>query len=207
MPSRSAETYPGQRGKEKRELFKRFRCRVIEDVYRRRFFSLFKNCCFKCGRPEKQKQEIGSPPILCIDHHVPMALGGHLVPGNLVSLCRDCNNRKLDVPPAAFYSPEELKRLEPLLEAQHSLFTFELDWDRWLDDREAYLLDLGVEPTAISAALYDEKDYRYVGPGRTGEDSGSTATTAVIRLDVDEILKNLDRPNVEARENSDRMAS
>jgi hypothetical protein len=202
MPRRSKETYPGQRGKEKRELFGRFRFRVIEDVYRRRFFSLFGNCCFKCGRAEKQQQEVGSPPILCIDHHVPMALGGHLLPGNLVSLCRECNNRKLDSPPAYFYSTAELRRLEPLLEAQDSLFRFELDWDRWLDDREAYLQDLGVEPTAVAAALYDEHDYRYVGPGRGGKNSDSTGMTVVIRLDLDEILKSLEKPSVSGTETS-----
>lgn len=196
MPKRSAETYPGQRGKEKRALFSRFRYRIIEDVYRKRFFSLFQNRCFKCGRPEQQ-QQIGSPPVLCIDHHVPMALGGHLVPGNLVSLCRDCNNRKLDASPTAFYLPVELERLQPLLDAQHRLFEFSLDWDRWMSDREAYLLDLGAEPAAISAALGDEEDHRYVGPGRTCEDGHSMLTAVVIRLDVAELLKALEKPTLD----------
>ena len=196
MPKRSAETYPGQRGKEKRELFGRFRYRIIEDVYRKRFFLLFQNRCFKCGRPEKQ-QAIGSPPILCIDHHLPMALGGHLVPGNLVSLCRECNNRKLDTPPTAFYWADELERLQPLLEAQHRLFEFSLDWDRWMNDRESYLRHLGAEPAAISAALEDEEDHRYVGPGRTSEDRDSVSTTVVIRLDVAKLLKSLEKRNLE----------
>ena len=111
-----------------------------------------------------------------------------------VSLCRDCNNRKLDSPPTAFYLAEELERLQPLLEVQHRLFEFTLDWDRWMSDREAYLLDLGAEPAAISAALGDEDDHRYVGPGRTCEDGNSMSTPVVIRLNVAELLKALEKP-------------
>lgn len=164
-PIYSAEKYPGQRTKEKRELFRRFKFRVIEDLYKQRFFSLFNNCCFKCGRPEKDIQEIGHPPILCMDHHIPMALGGHLIPGNVVALCRDCNNRKLDKAPACFYSNEELLRLQPLLDAQANLFAFSFDWDQWNENREGYLLSMGVDQATVNAALHDENHPNFVGLG------------------------------------------
>ena len=163
MTKLSTEAYPGQRGKEKRKLFESFRVRVIQDVYRRRFFAAFQEKCFKCGIPEKLRQEVGAPPALCIDHHVPMYLGGHLVPGNLVALCRDCNNRKRDKPPADFYTEEELRRLKPLLDSQKELFAFTFDWDRWQRDRETYLLDVGVRSETVKAVLTDEAHPHFVG--------------------------------------------
>ncbi len=33
-------------------------------------------------------------PAFALDHHVPQTLGGRLVPGNVVLLCRNCNTRK-----------------------------------------------------------------------------------------------------------------
>ena len=163
MAVKSSEKYPGQRNREKRELFRPFRLRVIEDMYRRRFFESFGNRCFKCGMPEKAKQEIGAPPNLCIDHHIPMALGGHLVPGNLVALCRSCNNRKLDHSPADFYSAEELHRLQPFLLAQQELFQFRFDFDKWSEDRESYLLGLGIDPDTVHSALCDEDYVGFIG--------------------------------------------
>lgn len=163
MTKRSTEAYPGQRGKEKRKLFERFRARVIKDLYRRRFFAAFQDRCFKCGRPEKVKQELDAPPALCIDHHVPMFLGGHLVPGNLVALCRDCNNRKLDKMPSKFYTDDELCRLQPLLDCQEVLFAFTFDWDRWQDDRETYLLEVGVQPETVQAVLTNADHPHFVG--------------------------------------------
>ena len=174
MARRSAEKYPGQRNKEKRDLFSPFRLRVIEDLYRRRFFESFGNRCFKCGMPEKLAQEIGAPPHLCIDHHIPRALGGHLVPGNLGSLCRACNGLKLDRDPTEFYTAEELERLQPLLACQQELFRFSLDWDKWSKDRERYLLDLGVDQHTVHLALHDEYYAGYVGAGT--EQCGVTIT-------------------------------
>ncbi len=163
MARKSLEKYPGQRNKEKRELFHPYKTRVIENLYKRRFFEHFGNCCFKCGTPEKPKQEIDAPPLLCIDHHVPMALGGHLVPGNLVSLCRRCNEQKLDKAPSEFYTVQELARLQPLLDTQRSLFAFSFNWGKWEQDREAYLLELGVDQESVRAALHDEYFVGYVG--------------------------------------------
>ena len=81
-----------RRGKDKRELFKPFRLAILEGHARKRFYDLFGNACFKCG----------SPGPLVMDHHVPIVLGGRFVPGNIVALCRACNNRKGGQSPEAF---------------------------------------------------------------------------------------------------------
>jgi hypothetical protein len=92
-----------------------------------------------------------------------MYLGGHLVPGNLVALCRDCNNRKRDKPPADFYTEDELLRLKPLLELQEELFTFKFDWEKWRNDRKAYLIEVGVRPEIAHAVTTDEDNPHFVG--------------------------------------------
>ena len=159
----SIELHPGQRKKEKRQLFDRFAVRAVEVIYKEKFFALFDNRCFKCGQPETYRPGAVGVKLLCIDHHVPMALGGHLVPGNLVSLCRACNGRKLDQAPEAFYTPDELKRLAPVLERQHVLFDFRFDWDAWHDDPYGYLLGLGVESALVNALLHDENHPDFMG--------------------------------------------
>ena len=183
MKRKSAETYPGQRGKEKRELFKRFRLRAIEDVYKNKFFALFDYRCFKCGAKEKPYKEIGRPPVLCIDHHIPMALGGHLVPGNLVSLCRNCNNKKLDLPPEEFYAPGELERLKPILDQQKAVFSFNFDWDAWHEDRECYLLSLGVEADLVQELLFNPEHPDFIG-------TASDNTGFTITIDLHDLYDN-----------------
>lgn len=163
MGRKSAETFPGQRNKEKRELFQPYKFRVIEDLYKKRFYEHFGNRCFKCGLKEKAEQEIGAPPNLCMDHHVPMALGGHLKPGNLVALCRKCNEKKLDKHPTEFYTQEELTHLQPLLNNQTSVFAFSFNWEKWSEDRESYLLSIGVDKNIVHAALHDEYFVGYIG--------------------------------------------
>lgn len=163
MPKKSIEIYLGQRGREKRELFKQFRIRAIENLYKGKFFALFNNRCFKCGAKERPHQEIGQPPILCIDHHIPMALGGHLTPGNLVALCRSCNNEKLDLPPEIFYSLEELERLKPILAQEAEVFSFSFNWNAWNEDRESYLLSLGIPPTLVKELLHNPEHPDFVG--------------------------------------------
>lgn len=163
MRKTSSEAYPGQRAREKRELFRQFCVSPIIEHQKRRFFALFDNCCFKCGLYANPDIPYQTRRLLCMDHHVPMALGGHLVPGNLVSLCRRCNERKLDMPPSTFYSSHELDSLQPLLEQQHSLFKFCFDWDKWQDSRAEYLLSLGIAQAVVDAVLHDQGDPDYVG--------------------------------------------
>lgn len=140
------------RNVEKRELFGRFGLAVVEEHAKGKFFSFFGDRCFKCD----------SPGPLVMDHHVPITLGGHLVPGNLVALCRPCNNGKRDAPPEAFYSPSELDRLAPFLEGQHALFNFSFDRNAWKADRGGYLLSLGIDPALVAEVLGNPEHRFYV---------------------------------------------
>ena len=172
MKNNSKEIYKWQRGKEKRELFSRFGLGAVADIYKNKFFALFEHRCFKCGIKEKPYPEYGRPPVLCIDHHIPMILGGHLVPGNLVALCRSCNNKKRDHSPEEFYTPEELEKLKPILEKQGDIFLFTFNWKHWRQDRQGYLLSLGVEPNLVHELLYNPEH-----PGYMGMESDSTGVT------------------------------
>ena len=183
MKNNSKEIYKGQRGKEKRELFQRFKIRAIEDVYKKKFFALFGNQCFKCGIKERPHIGFG-PPVLCMDHHIPMIWGGHLVPCNLVSLCRSCNNKKHDSLPEEFYTPEELDRLKPILEKQHEVFNFNFDWKYWEKDREGYLLSLGVDPKLVHELFYNPEHRDYIG--LASENSGT-----MIKIDYTDILNGI----------------
>lgn len=144
-----------QRNKEKRELFKSFVYAVIEEHAKRRFFAYFGDACFKCG----------SPGPLVMDHHVPIILGGHLVPGNLVALCEHCNNRKSDALPESFYTPAELERLKGFLDNQHCIFDFAFDWKAWEANCESYLLSLGIAPDLVREVL-ENPDHRFHIPPR-----------------------------------------
>jgi 5-methylcytosine-specific restriction endonuclease McrA len=190
MKYKTQETYKGQRSKEKRELFKRFRIRAIEDVYKNKFFALFDHRCFKCGIKEKPYDEIGQPPVLCIDHNVPMILGGHLNPGNLVALCRSCNNKKSDLSLEEFYTPEELYKLKPLLEKQLDIFDFIFDWNYWNRDPQDYLLSLGVESNLIHELLYNQEHPDYIG--MPSNDTGVKITISVDIADIYDNTKNND---------------
>lgn len=154
IPGHSSETYKGQRNKEKRKLFNHFLYPVIVDLYKKKFFALFGHQCFKCGSKES----------LDIDHHIPMILGGHLVPGNLVALCKRCNNKKLDSHPNDFYTLEELSRLEPILKKQGEVFSFVFDCESWKEDRKAYLIKLGVEPSLVNEVLNNPNHRYYIDP-------------------------------------------
>ncbi|ART51776.1 hypothetical protein CBP34_09065 [Acidovorax carolinensis] len=188
MARKSLEKYPGQRNKEKRELFSQYPFRIIDRLYKKKFFNLFGNCCFKCGKLEKSTQEIGFPPNLCMDHHIPMALGGHLIPGNLVSLCRRCNGLKLDKSPSEFYKQEELERLQPLLDSQEELFKFSFDMDKWKNNKETYLIELGIEEEVVHAALHDEYSTNYIGD----IELEGNRVEITITMDQESIEKSLD---------------
>ncbi len=100
---RELDAIKRQRNSEKARLFNVFIFPIIADLAKNKFFALFGNRCYKCR----------SPYSLVMDHHIPIVRGGHLVPGNLVALCINCNNHKLDLPPEKFYSAHELDRLQP----------------------------------------------------------------------------------------------
>ncbi|MCG6170143.1 HNH endonuclease [Leptospira sp. FAT2] len=140
------------RRKEKSELFKRFRLRVIINHYKQKFFECFDNQCFKC---KKEKH-------LVIDHHIPMSLGGHLIPGNLVALCRKCNGQKWDNPPEKFYSRKELQELQQFLIKEKEVFEFEFNWDFWNKDREGYLISLGIDRKLVHQVLNDKNHVDYI---------------------------------------------
>lgn len=162
MPKRaSVELFPGQRQKEKRQLWGRYVWSAIERLYKERFFGLFGHRCFKCGADDTACE--GALPLLCVDHHIPMALGGHLVPGNLVALCRRCNGLKLDQHPHDFYTDAELERLAPLLAMQEEFFAFRFDWDAWDKDRSAYLIALGLPAAFVHELLHDEMHRDFIG--------------------------------------------
>lgn len=158
----SSELYKGQRQKEKRLLYMGFRFRALERLCKSRFFALFDNKCFKCGTPELPLS-VGRPPVLCMDHHIPMVLGGRLEPGNIVSLCRHCNEGKLDQPPEQFYSHQELERLKPIFAQQAALFTFTFDDEAWRKDPAAYLVSLGLDVGLVDQLLHDELHPDYIG--------------------------------------------
>lgn len=131
------------RNEDKRNLFRCFQNEALKDIKRVELFSLFAHRCFKCAR-------VGP---MHMDHHVPQALGGRLVPGNVVLLCPACNELKADHHPNEFYSAQELERLMPILKAQLPLFDFKFNWNLWGRDPVAYLTALGVsEEVAIRAA-------------------------------------------------------
>lgn len=144
-----------RRQTERRYFLKEYRYEVIKEHHFQKFFNLFDNRCFKCGLSERNR--------LAMDHHIPIARGGHFVPGNLVALCLFCNNSKSDKLPEAFYTQEELERLQPLLAAQQKLLAFKFDFDRWIDDREGYLLDIGMDPAVVHEVLHNEDHPQYVG--------------------------------------------
>lgn len=187
MGRKSAEKYPGQRSKEKRAFWGRYWFRVIEYLYKERFFALFGHRCFRCGAPEPPKTGLYYPMVLCMDHHLPMALGGHLQAGNLVALCRRCNGQKLDKHPDVFYTSDELERLQPLLNAQTALFSFAFDPDKWKENREAYLLDVGVSPAIVQVALNDELFEGYIEPAS----ERSLGITIGVDIDIESLLANL----------------
>ncbi len=162
------------RNQERRTLFKPFVLSVIEERAKNSFFAFFGDACFKCG----------SPGPLVIDHHVPIVLGGHLVPGNLVALCERCNNRKSDAPPERFYTKAELERLQEFLDGQHRVFEFVFDHKAWEVDRKSYLLALGIDADLVREVL-NNPDHRFYVPPRDDSDGISVTIT----IDDESILK------------------
>jgi hypothetical protein len=161
---RGTEEYKRQRNKEKRELMKPFQLEVIYQCVKDRLFGLFDDRCAKCRRRAS----------LDLDHHVPMTLGGRLVPGNLGVLCRSCNNAKSDVAPRDFYSDEKLSWIEAMLAQEQALFAFKFDWNHWHKDRKGYLGSVGIEASLADEVLCNRNHRWYIHP----------PTTVGVRLEV-----------------------
>lgn len=171
LPKSKTELLQIQRTTERQKLFRPFIYKVIKDLYKNKFFQLFDNKCFRCGHPDE----------LEIDHHIPIALGGHLVPGNLVALCKVCNNFKKDKHPDEFYSNDKLLTLQPLLEAQkQGIFDFKFDYNFWIEDHKGYLISLGIEPSLVKEIFSNENHYFYIPPPQQSE------IIMTISLSVDE---------------------
>jgi len=90
-------------------------------IYKRKFFALFGNKCCYCGTPE-QPPSSGDWSVLCLGQYVPRGLGGHLVPGNLVSLCKSCVSKRRNQHPKDFYTTDQLEHIQPLLDKERDIF-------------------------------------------------------------------------------------
>jgi 5-methylcytosine-specific restriction endonuclease McrA len=153
----STETYKGQRNAEKRALRKYYVQEVIYEHFRQRVFAQFGYKCARCGARSAKLEW---------DHHYPMILGGHLAPGNIVPLCRPCNQAKHDADPADFYSPGDLARIEALLVEQRTLMAFEWRVNRWYSSeqsRRRYLLEIGLDPDLVHEMFSDPQHPWYQG--------------------------------------------
>lgn len=179
LPVNDKDVFALQRNQEKGELYGRFKYKVIRDLYKNKFFDIFGFKCFKCGVNQG----------LDIDHHLPIVLGGHLVPGNLVALCKACNNKKHDHHPRDFYTQNELIALEPLLEKQKGIFNFNFDWDYWHRDRQCYLISLGVEPNLVHELLNNPNHPYYIGP------AAPQTSDEVISIDIWDLLDTIVQDN------------
>ena len=117
-----------------------------------------------------------------------MILGGHLIPGNLVALCRSCNNKKRDLSPEEFYTPEELDKLKPILEKQGDIFVFTFDFNYWRQDPEGYLISLGIEPNLVHELFHNQEHPDYIG--MPSDDTGVKVTISINIADIYDNTKN-----------------
>lgn len=141
-----------QRTKERAYLIKHFRFKIIYLHYKAKFFATFDDQCFKCGSTEN----------LNLDHHIPIMLGGHLIPGNLAVLCKLCNSLKHDKPPEDFYTEAELERLKPLIAMQNELFEFEFNWKQWNKNHQDYLVSIGIASDLANEVLTNSNHRYYI---------------------------------------------
>lgn len=132
-----------QRNADKARLFRIFKSPVITAARKHQLWALFDYRCFRCHLPGK----------LEMDHHVPQDLGGRLVPGNIVLLCKVCNSLKRTTHPSKFYSRGQLDAVTSLLHAQLKLFDFHFSHIRWSRHPEEYLISLGVSEADAHAAV------------------------------------------------------
>ncbi|HUQ36952.1 MAG TPA: HNH endonuclease [Aestuariivirga sp.] len=168
------------RSKEKYDFWlKKFQHRDVVNVFKLKLFELFDNQCFRCGAADQ----------LHIDHHIPRTLGGKLEPGNLVVLCRRCNNAKGTIAPDVFYGENHLLLLAPKLEKQRELFDFQWDWQNYNRDKSAYFLSIGVDSVTVERIFSDPNYDGYIEP-----DSEKVIYTVDVTDMVDETLERMFKP-------------
>lgn len=173
----TADQARNRRSAEKHALFRRFKYTVIAEAKKRQLWALFESRCFHCSETL----------TLDLDHHVPQSLGGRLVPGNIVLLCRKCNLLKRRLHPTAFYSADELEKLQPTLEAELPLFNFSFNWTRWIHHPVEYLVTLGVAEADAKASVTDPTHRLYVGYDPRSDVTVDPAHEIVI--DMEEVLQ------------------
>ena len=176
------------RQRDKWEWDKKYRLRVIENHYRNKLFALFEFRCFKCSRPGTIRTDykwMKHVPFWCgldRDHHVPINLGGHLVPGNIGVLCKSCNSKKHETEPERFYTETELRKLQPYLDKQDEVLRFNFDLEAWQEDRSAYLISLGIDKQLVHQ-VFNNEDHRYYHPP-------SSPISISLTIDLGSILQN-----------------
>jgi hypothetical protein len=96
-------------------------------------------------------------------------MGGILQPGNMVVLCKTCNNQKLDRDPNLFYSERDLLRVSQLLEDEKKVLEFSWDWDFYNRDPKSYFLSIGVHEETVRK-IFEDPEYRYYIEPRNQDD-------------------------------------
>lgn len=66
----------------------------------------FDNCCVYCGNPSNN---------LCMEHFIPVVLGGEFTLSNILPSCKLCNSKKWAKHPQEFLSEKEYNYLSTLL--------------------------------------------------------------------------------------------
>jgi 5-methylcytosine-specific restriction endonuclease McrA len=190
---------PMGRSQERYQLAKKFRPEVLYYQFKRKFFFLFDDQCFKCGRPAEWRcipetdLEMGGVLIqeqLVMDHHIPFEKGGKLEAGNTVCLCKQCNGAKGTSHPERFYSGHEL---DPKGRWYWTVNEWRLFLNGDNETRREILLGEGVNEELARCCL-DSPDHRFFC-GNSANDS-SLALSIRIQLssprEIKEELENLD---------------
>lgn len=186
------------RQRDKWEWDKKYSLRVIENHFRNKLFSLFAYGCVKCSKRGILRTDFtGMERVpfwrgLERDHHVPIRLGGRLIPGNIGVLCTSCNSRKNEKSPQSFYTTGELDRVQRCLDKEEETLHFKFDWEAWRQDRSQYLASLGIDRELIGEVLTNE-NHRYYAPPPVQFDFS-------IAVDAGEMLKDLERQILEKKE-------